>query len=121
MCWGISSYGRARALHARGTGIDTRILQCYVLYHLFQHLPFYVSWNLKLGNILKNIFHLFKCIWELANMAERVLRMDEVPGSIPGFSILRFGTFFCRIFSFVDYRFTKLFIEIFILPYLLGN
>ena len=25
--WGISSDGRALALHARGTGIDTRILQ----------------------------------------------------------------------------------------------
>ena len=94
MYWGISSYGRARALHARGTGIDTRSLQSHVLFHLFQHLPYYLCWNMQLGNILKNIFHLFKCIGELAQMAERVIRMHEIPGSTPGFSILRFVPFF---------------------------
>ena len=31
MSWGISSNGRAPALHAGGTGIDTRILQFYFL------------------------------------------------------------------------------------------
>ena len=29
--WGISSDGRAPALHAGGTGIDTQILQCFFL------------------------------------------------------------------------------------------
>ena len=28
--WGISSIGRVRALQARGTGIETRILHCFV-------------------------------------------------------------------------------------------
>ena len=28
--WGISSIGRVRALQARGTGIETRILHCFI-------------------------------------------------------------------------------------------
>ncbi len=33
--WGISSNGRALALHARGTGIDTRILQYLIRFELY--------------------------------------------------------------------------------------
>ena len=29
--WGISSIGRVRALQARGTGIETRILHCFAV------------------------------------------------------------------------------------------
>ena len=31
---GISSNGRALALHARGTGIDTRILQMFIIFFI---------------------------------------------------------------------------------------
>ena len=32
--WGVSSNGRAPALHAGGTGIDTRILQIFLFFFL---------------------------------------------------------------------------------------
>ena len=34
--WGISSSGRAPALHAGGTGIDTRILHFFSMYYSFK-------------------------------------------------------------------------------------
>ena len=56
MPWGISSIGRVRALQARGTGIETRIL--HLLY-------------LQLSAAL-------------AQLGERQTEDLKVPGSIPG-------------------------------------
>ena len=35
--WGISSYGRAPALHAGSAGIDTQILQDFPCFFFLQH------------------------------------------------------------------------------------
>ena len=74
MDWGNSSYGRARASHARGAGINARILQ---FLFLFQDC---ISGVKKLVTSHRN------WIGGLAHMVERVLCMHEAPGSMPGSS-----------------------------------
>ena len=70
----INLYGRARALHERGTGINARILQ---FLFLFQDC---ISGVKKLFTSHRN------WIGGLANMVERGLCIDEVPESMPGSS-----------------------------------
>jgi hypothetical protein len=70
-CWGISSIGRVRALQARGTGIETRIL------HFF--------WNLG-SEFASTQNRRFAVVFEaaLAQLGERQTEDLKVPGSIPG-------------------------------------
>ena len=71
---GISSYGRARALHARGTGINARILQ---FLFLFQDCD---------SGVRQFVTRRRNWIGGLAHMVERVLCMHKAPGSMPGSS-----------------------------------
>ena len=71
---GISSYGRERALHARSTGINAWILQ------------FLLFSQDCIGGVKKLFRSHHNWIGGLAHMVERVLRMHEAPGSMPGSS-----------------------------------
>ena len=71
--WGCSSNGRAPALHAGGTGIDTLLLHwfcCFVVL-LFCLVLFVFSMRLNLQS------------GGVAQTVERLLRMQEAQGSIP--------------------------------------
>ena len=85
--WGISSIGRVRALQARGTGIETRIL------HPFAHE------QRQVGRVVKAVdskstglrprrFESCTCrsylFAALAQLGERQTEDLKVPGSIPG-------------------------------------
>ena len=74
MDWGNNSYGRARALHLRGTVVNPWILQFFFL------LQGCISGVKKLFTRHRN------WIGGLAHMVERVLCMHEAPGSMPGSS-----------------------------------
>ena len=88
MDWGNSSYGRARALHLRGTGVNPWNLQFFFLFQ----------------NCISGVKRLFRShlnwIGGLAHMVERVLCMHEVQESMPGSS----GFFFLYKFAIIEVK-----------------
>ena len=84
--WGCSSNGRASALHAEGTGIDTLLLHIFCFSH---------------NQGIKKRMHVMKSqtITDggVAQMVERTLSMREAQGSIPCYSIFFFHFFVSQL------------------------
>ena len=102
---GISSNGRALASHARGTGIDTLILQEIVI----SSINFVLVIRLKYWKsrfIYLYLIHYLFIKGELAQMVERSLSMWEVRGSIP-----RFSTHWHKLDLFLAIRITCLLLK----------
>ena len=98
---GCSSYGRAFALHARGTGIDTPHLHLFFIFYTIQ-LYCYDSFFFMCVMCLSLVYFRFG---DVAQMVEHSLSMRGARGSIPRISIIKFFLFFKNALTFMCFFF----------------